>query len=66
MSGLLEAHAPICFGTSHALFLHRNEEIALPMLFHRLPRLRLTGPAAEEYAFEGRAIHGVRELPVAW
>lgn len=52
-----------CLGQS----LARAElQVALPMLFHRLPALRLTGPAAEEYAFEGRAVHGVRELPVAW
>jgi cytochrome P450 len=52
-----------CLGQS----LARAElQIALPMLFHRLPGLRLTGPAAEEYAFEGRAIHGIRELPVSW
>ncbi|WLW57194.1 cytochrome P450 [Streptomyces sp. YU58] len=52
-----------CLGQS----LARAElQIALPMLFRRLPGLRLTGTAPEEYAFEGRAIHGVRELPVAW
>lgn len=52
-----------CLGQS----LARAElQIALPMLFHRLPGLRLTGPATEELAFEGRAVHGVRELPVAW
>ncbi|NNN29036.1 cytochrome P450 [Streptomyces sp. S3(2020)] len=52
-----------CLGQS----LARAElQIALPMLFERLPGLRLTGLPAEEYAFEGRAIHGVRELPVAW
>ncbi|MFJ9895926.1 cytochrome P450 [Streptomyces sp. NPDC091280] len=52
-----------CLGQS----LARAElQIALPMLFERLPELRLVGSAAEEYAFEGRAVHGVRELPVAW
>lgn len=52
-----------CLGQS----LARAElQIALPMLFQRLPGLHLTGPAVEESAFEGRAIHGVRELPVAW
>ncbi|MEV5843608.1 cytochrome P450 [Streptomyces sp. NPDC051985] len=52
-----------CLGQS----LARAElQIALPMLFRRLPGLRLTGPATEEYAFEGRAIHGVRELRVTW
>ncbi|MDX2676554.1 cytochrome P450 [Streptomyces sp. NY05-11A] len=52
-----------CLGQS----LARAElQIALPMLFERLPGLRLTGPATEELAFEGRAVHGVRELPVAW
>ncbi|GAA3812210.1 cytochrome P450 [Streptomyces coacervatus] len=52
-----------CLGQS----LARAElQIALPMLVNRLPGLRLTGAAAEGYAFEGRAIHGVRELPVAW
>ncbi|CAM5586704.1 cytochrome P450 [Streptomyces aurantiogriseus] len=52
-----------CLGQS----LARAElQIALPALFHRFPRLRLTGPAAEDLAFEGRAVHGVRELPVAW
>ncbi|MEU6251611.1 cytochrome P450 [Streptomyces sp. NPDC047043] len=52
-----------CLGQS----LARAElQVALPMLFHRLPGLRLTDPAVEQYAFEGRAIHGVRELPVAW
>ncbi|MFD4603017.1 cytochrome P450 [Streptomyces sp. NPDC058464] len=52
-----------CLGQS----LARAElQIALPALFRRLPDLRLAGRAAEEYAFEGRAIHGVRELPVSW
>lgn len=51
-----------CLGQS----LARAElQTALPMLFQRLPDLRLAGPA-EEFAFEGRAVHGVRELPVAW
>ncbi|MER6961403.1 cytochrome P450 [Streptomyces sp. NPDC000618] len=51
-----------CLGQS----LARAElQIALPTLFRRLPELRATGPA-EEFAFEGRAVHGVRELPVAW
>ncbi|MFI2200517.1 cytochrome P450 [Streptomyces sp. NPDC020192] len=52
-----------CLGQS----LARAElQIALPMLFHRLPGLRLEGPAPEDLAFEGRAVHGIRELPVAW
>jgi len=62
-------HLAFGHGLHHGLgqSLARAElQVALPMLFHRLPGLRLTGSAAEEYAFEGRAVHGVRELPVAW
>ncbi|GHE14244.1 cytochrome P450 [Streptomyces alanosinicus] len=52
-----------CLGQS----LARAElQIALPMVFHRLPGLRLAAPAPEEFAFEGRAVHGTRELSVAW
>ena len=40
-------------------------QIALPTLFSRLPDLRLTAPA-EVDAHEGRAVHGVRALPVTW
>ncbi|MGW0709427.1 cytochrome P450 [Streptomyces sp. NPDC002643] len=58
-----DRHLAFGHGLRHCLgqSLARAElQIALPMPFHRLPGLRLTGPAAEEYAFEGRAIHGVR------
>ncbi len=37
-------------------------EVALPMLFERLPRLRLTGAAP----FAGWAFRGPRAVPVAW
>lgn len=51
-----------CLGQS----LARAElQIALPTLFRRLPDLRLTAPA-EMNAHEGRAVHGVRTLPVTW
>lgn len=51
-----------CLGQS----LARVEiQIALPTLFSRLPDLRLTAPA-EVDAHEGRAVHGVRALPVTW
>ncbi|MDX3453284.1 cytochrome P450 [Streptomyces sp. ME02-8801-2C] len=51
-----------CLGQS----LARAElQIALPTLFNRLPGLRLTAPA-EVDAHEGRAVHGVRALPVTW
>lgn len=51
-----------CLGQS----LARAElQIALPTLFRRLPDLRLTAPA-EVSAHEGRAVHGVRSLPVTW
>ncbi|NEC89271.1 cytochrome P450 [Streptomyces sp. SID12501] len=51
-----------CLGQS----LARAElQIALPTLFRRLPGLRLTAPA-EVDAHEGRAVHGVRTLPVTW
>ncbi|MBF9060851.1 cytochrome P450 [Rhodobacterales bacterium HKCCSP123] len=36
--------------------------VALPMLFERLPNLRLTGPAP----FAGWAFRGPRAVPVAW
>ncbi|MBW8739262.1 MAG: cytochrome P450 [Streptomyces turgidiscabies] len=51
-----------CLGQS----LARVEiQIALPTLFSRLPDLRLTAPT-EVDAHEGRAVHGVRALPVTW
>ena len=37
-------------------------EVALPMLFERLPHLRLAGPAP----FAGWAFRGPRAVPVAW
>ena len=51
-----------CLGQS----LARAElQIGLPTLFRRLPDLRLTS-LAEVSAHEGRAVHGVRTLPVTW
>ncbi|WP_405724011.1 cytochrome P450 [Streptomyces sp. NBC_01537] len=51
-----------CLGQS----LARAElQIALPALLSRLPSLRLAKPVAE-FAFQGRAVHGVSELPVSW
>ena len=62
------SHLAFGHGLHHCLgqSLARAElQTALPTLLNRLPELRLTGPA-EAFAFEGRAVHGVQELPVAW
>ena len=51
-----------CVGQS----LARAElQIGLPLLFERLPGLRLAAEP-EEFALEGRAVHGVSGLPIAW
>ncbi|KOU56813.1 oxygenase [Streptomyces sp. MMG1533] len=63
-----QQHLTFSHGLHHCLgqSLARAElQIALPALFHRLPELRLTAPA-EVHALEGRAVHGVRTLPVTW
>ncbi|HTJ68345.1 MAG TPA: cytochrome P450 [Actinospica sp.] len=52
-----------CVGQS----LARAElQIGLPLLFERLPELRLATDDPEQYMLRGRAVHGVSRLPVAW
>ncbi|HEY8982049.1 MAG TPA: cytochrome P450, partial [Streptomyces sp.] len=63
-----DRHLAFGHGLHHCLgqSLARAElQIALPMLFERLPGLRLA-KEPEEFAFEGRAVHGVERLPVMW
>jgi len=51
-----------CVGQS----LARAElQIALPILFDRLPGLRLAADP-EQFALRDRAVHGVSSLPVTW
>ena len=65
-----DAHHHLAFGHGlhHCLgqSLARAElQIALPALLQRLPDLTLAAPA-EDFALQGRAIHGVSRLPVSW
>ncbi|QNP75156.1 cytochrome P450 [Streptomyces roseirectus] len=63
-----DRHLAFGHGPHHCLgqSLARAElQTALPMLFARFPALRLA-KEPEEFAFTGRAVHGVEKLPVTW
>lgn len=63
------AHIAFGYGTHACLgrYLARVElDVVLRTLLHRLPRLRLAGPAEDLRFREEMAVYGAHRLPIAW